>query len=223
METEKLATILLIAISIIIGAYAYPMLPSSVASHWGLSGEVNGYMPAFWATFLMPALSVVLFLVFLAIPLVDPLSENIKAFMKDYLRFVFIVILFLTLVQVQMLLWNLGTQISFNITLPVLLGLLFFYMGHLLGKVKRNWFIGIRTPWTLSSDEVWDKTHKLGGALFKAAGVLSILSVFLPIGGILLVVAMIIAIAITVVVYSYFVFRDMKKRPVKTQKKQPGK
>jgi uncharacterized membrane protein len=214
MEIEKLATIALIILSFAIGLYVYPMLPENVASHWGASGEVNGYLPAFWGAFLIPALSAVLFVVFLVIPLIDPLSENIKAFRKDYLRFVFAVILFLSFVHVQTLLWNLGTQVRFNLTLPVLLGLLFFYTGHLLGKLKRNWFIGIRTPWTMSSDEVWDKTHKLGGALFKAVGVVSVLSILLPIGGMLLVIALIIAAAIAIVVYSYLVFRKMKK-PVK--------
>jgi uncharacterized membrane protein len=220
MEIEKLATIVLIALSFAIGLYAYPMLPANVASHWGISGEVNGYLPSFWGAFLIPALSVVLFLVFLAIPLIDPLSENIRAFMKDYLRFIFAIILFLFLVYVQTLLWNLGTQISFSLTLPVLLGLLLFYTGYLLGKVKRNWFIGIRTPWTISSDEVWDKTHKLGKALFMAIGIVSILSFLLPMGGILLVIALIIAAAIAIVVYSYFVYRNIARKQVKNQKKK---
>jgi len=185
------------------------MLPEIMASHWDAVGGVNGYCPAFLGAFLIPILSVVLFLLFLAIPRIDPLQANIEAFKKDYYRFIFVMILFLFIVHAQSLLWNLGTQISFNLTVPLLLGGLFFYVGDLLGKVKRNWFIGIRTPWTLSSDEVWDRTHRFGEWLFKAVGILSVLSVLLPTGAIMVVVVLIIAAAIATCVYSYFVFRDL--------------
>jgi len=207
MEIEKPAAIVLMALSFVIGFYVYPMLPASVASHWDAAGEVNGYMPAFWGVFLIPILSIALFLVFLAIPRIDPLSANINK--KDYHGFILVVILFLFLVHIQTLLWNLGTEISFSLTMPLLLGGLFFYLGGFLGKAKRNWFIGIRTPWTMSSDAVWEKTHRLGGWLFKVVGVLAILSILLPANGILVVIALMIGAAIATVVYSYLVYRDL--------------
>jgi uncharacterized membrane protein len=222
MELEDLVSILLIVISIALSIYALPALPQDLASHWDMAGEVNGHMPAFWGAFLMPAISAALFMMFLAIPLIDPLSANIKAFQKDYHRFILVLILFLFLVHIQILLWNLGTKIGFNLTIPILLGGLFFYLGTLLGRVKRNWFIGIRTPWTMSSDEVWDKTHRLGGKLFKAVGVISILSILLPTGGILVVIALIIAAAISTVVYSYLAYRDIMAGRKNVKNKQSG-
>lgn len=219
METERLAIIALIVLSFAISLYVYPMLPESVASHWGFDGEVNGYLPAVWGAFLMPVLSVILFLIFLAIPMLDPLSENIKAFKKDYDRFIFVMVLFLFLVHIQTLLWNLGTRISFNLTMPVLFGGLFFYIGHLLGKVKRNWFIGIRTPWTMSNDVVWEKTHRFGGWLFKAIGILAVLSILLPAGAMIIVIALIIAAVIAIIVYSYLAYRDLMRGSLKGKRK----
>ncbi len=146
METEKLAATALIASLFAVSVCAYPMLPDPAASHWGPEGEVNGYLPAFWAAFLIPALSAALFVILLAVPRIDPLRANIDAFRKDYHGFILVVVLFLFLVHAQALLWNLGTRISFNLTMPVLMGGLFFFLGGFLEKVKRNWFIGIRTP-----------------------------------------------------------------------------
>jgi len=217
METEKLSAIVLIALSFAISLYAFPMLPESVASHWGLEGEVNGYMPAFGGAFFIPVLSAVLFVIFLAIPSIDPLRANIDSFRTDYHRFIFVIVLFLSLVHIQMLLWNLGTEISFNLTMPILMGGLFFYIGDLLGKVKRNWFIGIRTPWTMSNDVVWDKTHKVGGKLFKAAGAISALSALFPAYVFYVVIISVLMAALASIVFSYLAFSDLSRR--KTQKK----
>jgi uncharacterized membrane protein len=79
----------------------------------------------------------------------------------------------------QVILWNKGTHISPNVIFPIALGFLFFYIGILCEHAKRNWFIGIRTPWTLSNEKVWDKTHRLGGKLFKIAGLISLLGALL--------------------------------------------
>ncbi len=211
METEMIAIIALLALMFLASAYAYPMLPPSVASHWDAYGNVNGYMPALVGAFFVPALSLALVLFFLAIPYIDPLRANIERFRAEYLRFVLVMLLFLSLVHAQSLLWNLGTVISFSVTMPVMLGCLFIYVGHLLGKSKRNWFIGIRTPWTMSSDEVWDRTHRLGRSLFMAVGVVSIVSVLLPVNAFLLVIPLVIAAAIALVVYSYLEYRKLAK------------
>ncbi len=212
MENEIKAMILLIILSFVIGVYAYPQLPENAASHWNASGDVDGYMPKAYAAFLLPALSVALLLVFLAIPLIDPLRANIRLFIKDYHRFCLVILAFLFLVYVQTILWNLGTKVSFSFTLPVLLGCLLFYLGHFLGKVKQNWFIGIRTPWTLSSPEVWAKTHQFGAKLFKGAGVLCVLSALFPAYSILVILGSVIVAALTTIAYSYVAYAGLPKK-----------
>ena len=211
MENELKACILLILVSFAVGAYAYALLPEQVASHWGLSGEPNAYMPAIFGAFFLPGLMAVLFAIFIAIPKIDPLRANIEAFKTEYRRFVLLILSFMFLIYAQSILWNLGTEISFNLTMPVLLGCLFFYVGILLEKAKRNWFIGIRTPWTLSSDEVWVKTHKLGSKLFKAVGVASVISVLLPAYALLIVIALLVAAAVGLIVYSYVAYTKLMK------------
>lgn len=96
--------------------------------------------------------------------------------------------------------------------MPFLVGIMFIIMGNYMGKIRPNWFMGIRTPWTLSSDEVWNKTHRLGGKLFVLAGALLILVAFLP--GSVTLVTLIIGVAAVVIiptVYSFILFKREKK------------
>jgi uncharacterized membrane protein len=122
---------------------------------------------------------------------------------KYYDGFVILFFLFMLFVHLQVILWNLGLQISPNVTFPLAFGLLFFYIGVLCENSKRNWFVGIRTPWTLSSDKVWQKTHQVGGKLFKLAGVVSIVGIFFQTYAVFFMVVPVILVAVYTVVYSY--------------------
>ncbi|MFH0737479.1 MAG: SdpI family protein [Candidatus Micrarchaeota archaeon] len=212
MENELKACILLIFVSVAVGAYAYALLPDPVASHWGISGEPDGYMPRGAGAFFLPALLAALFSLLIVIPRIDPLRANIEAFKTSYHRFVLVVMSFLFIVYLQSILWNLGTEISFNLTMPVMLGVMLFFVGILLQKAKRNWFIGIRTPWTLSSDDVWEKTHMLGAKVFKAVGVASVVSVFLPAYAMLIVIGLLLAASVGLVIYSYVAYARLARK-----------
>ncbi|MCJ7531922.1 MAG: SdpI family protein [Anaerolineales bacterium] len=117
-------------------------------------------------------------LLFIAVPRIDPLKQNIEQFRGYFDVFIILVLVFMIAVYLQTILWNKGIQISLNVTLPIGLGLLFYNTSILVENAKMNWFIGIRTPWTLSSEVVWDKTHKVGGKLFKIAGLIGLADVF---------------------------------------------
>jgi uncharacterized membrane protein len=95
-------------------------------------------------------------------------------------RFTVILIGFLFYLYLLMILWNIGMRFQMPQLLAPAFGILFYYAGVLTEKAKRNWFIGIRTPWTLSSEEVWERTHRIGGKLFKIAGVITLLGIVLP-------------------------------------------
>jgi uncharacterized membrane protein len=218
MENELKAAILLILLSFAVGAYAYALLPEQVVSHWNLSGNADGYLPKFFGAFLIPGMLVLLLVLLVTLPKIDPLRANIEAFKTHYYRFVLVIMSFLFLVYLQSILWNLGTRISFNVSMPVLLGCLFFYVGILLEKSKRNWFVGIRTPWTLSSDEVWGKTHRLGAKIFKVAGGLAVVSVLLPAYAFVIVIGLVVAAALGTVIYSYVAYTKLMKTGKKTVK-----
>ncbi len=200
----------IILLSFILSIYFYPMMPEMMASHWNAQGNVDGYMPKFWGLFLMPFVLTFLLLLFNVIPKIDPL-DNIKKFRKYYDGFVIVMSVFMLFIHVQIILWNLGYQISPNYYIPVSIGLLFFYVGVLCENSKRNWFVGIRTPWTLSSEKVWNKTHKLGGKLFKIAGILAIIGVFFKDYAVYFILVPTLFVSVFLIVYSYVEFRKEKK------------
>jgi uncharacterized membrane protein len=207
MRKAELAVLGIVLLSLALGIYFYPQMPQQMASHWNSRGEVDGYMSKFWGTFIMPFILFGLALLFIAIPRIDPLKENIEKSRRYYEGFIILFSVFMLLVYIQMLLWNIGTEISLNVVLPVGVGILFFYMGILCENIKRNWFIGIRTPWTLSSEVVWEKTHKIGGRLFKIAGVVAIAGVFFQGYVVFFVVVPAVLAAGYSFVYSYFEYR----------------
>lgn len=202
MKKINILALVIIIISFVIGIYFYSQMPETVASHWNERGEVNGYMPKFWGLFLMPIISIVLFFLFLLIPKIDPLKENINKFRKYFDKFILLIIVFLFYIYLLTIFWNLGGIFNMALFMTPPMGVLFYYAGVLIENAKRNWFIGIRTPWTLSSDNVWDKTHKLGGKLFKIGGIITVLGAFFPKYSFYFIFP-IFLISIYLVVYSY--------------------
>ncbi len=207
MRKSEWVILLLVLLATAVGVYFYPQLPDPMVGHWNIRGEVDGFVSRFWGVFLMPAVALVMFLFFLLIPRIDPLKANIAKFRKYFDWFIVLITLFLLGIYSFSLLWNLGVQLDIRIFLPVAIGILFYYCGILIEKAKRNWFIGIRTPWTLSSDAVWDKTHRLGGKLFKIAGAIAVLGVFFQDWAFYLAIIPVLLAAIYLTVYSYLEFR----------------
>lgn len=214
MSTRTTIIISLIAIlaATVASAAIYPRLPEMAASHWNAAGQVDGYMPRFWAAFLMPLISIGLLLLFLVIPAIDPLKANIAKFRKYYNAFIALIIVFMLFIHAITLAWNLGYD-QFNIGNAIIpaVGVILIFAGVIMMKAKRNFFIGIRTPWTLSDDTVWEETHKLGGKLFIAAGILTMLSVFLGERGIWIMLPAALLAGFVPVVYSYIVWRRLAK------------
>lgn len=211
MEREWIAGIMLVIAAFAAGAYFYPQLPQSVAVHWGIAGNANGFSEKGIGTFMVPGLMAFILALFYFIPRIDPLKENYKSFMKEYIGLALVIIAFMGYVYALTLAYNLGYKIDITQLMLPGLGALIFYLGILLGKAKRNWFVGIRTPWTLSDDEVWNGTHRLGSELFKAAGIVMFLGVLFPAYGLLVSIAVLFGVAIATVVYSYILYSRKKK------------
>jgi uncharacterized membrane protein len=186
---------------------AYPLMPDVVASHWNAAGEVNGTMPKFWGLVLIPLLMYGFCALLAVLPRIDPLRNNYRKFQDYYEGFILVFAAFLFFIQLQIILWGLGIRVSPNLTLPVMIGILFMYIGFLMEHAEPNWFVGIRTPWTLSSDSVWKKTHQKGATLFKLAGVVSMIGILAGVYAWLFILVPAIAVAVYTVVYSYVEFR----------------
>lgn len=208
-RTTTIIVLILLVGATLTGLLLWNRLPDPMASHWGTNDEVNGYMTKFWGVFLMPLITLGMFLLFLAIPSIDPLKANIAQFRDVFNLFIALIVAFMVYIYILTLRWNLGYT-SFGMSKAMLpaLGILFFFVGYMLRKAKRNFFIGIRTPWTLSSDRVWEETHRLGSVLFMISGVLAFIGSFF--GGMLafwfLFVPLIGSTLITLV-YSYVLYQ----------------
>jgi len=201
--------LVLIAAAVALSLAVYGRLPQPMASHWDTNDQVNGTISRFWGAFLMPVMALAMLGLFLLIPSIDPLKANIAKFRGFFNNFIVLLMVFFLYVHVLTILWNLGVQ-SFRMSAALLpaIGLIFILAGLMMRQAKRNFFIGIRTPWTLSSDRVWDETHRVGGPLFIASGALALLGGFLP-GDVSywFVLVPVLASSVFTVVYSYVLWR----------------
>lgn len=209
-KTTSILVISLIAIAVIAGVVLWNQFPEQMASHWNVNDQADDYMPKFWGVFLMPIISLGMLILFLVIPNIDPLKANIAEFRNIFNLFILLIVAFMLYVHGLTLAWNMGNQ-SFKMSAAMLpfLGILFIFIGYMLRQAKRNFFIGIRTPWTLSSDTVWNKTHQLGSVLFMVSGALAFVGSFL--GGTLAFWLFFIPLTGSVlflILYSYILYRN---------------
>jgi immunity protein, SdpI family len=209
MRSKWLAPAVIVAM-LIFGLAVYGRLPARVPSHWDINGQVNDTMSRSWAVLLLPAITAGLWLLMLVLPRIDPRRASYPAFSGTYQLFLNALALFMAVLYVA----TLGTALGWPVSVPQIIGastgLLFIVLGNELGRVKPNWFIGIRTPWTLSDPEVWRRTHRIGGRLFFAAGLLIVLaSILLPasLSGVAVLIGGLGA-ALLSVGYSYLAWRQ---------------
>ncbi len=207
MRKGELVVLGIVLLSFILALGFYPQMPERMATHWNAKGEVDGYMSRLWGSFILPLILFPVILLFLAIPRIDPLRANIEKFRRYYDGFIILFSIFMLALQLQVTLWNIGRKVSPNIILPIALGLFSYYLGILVENARRNYFIGIRTPWTLNSDAVWDKTHKLGGKLFRIAAVVTLVGALFPDYAFLFILVPVLSIVVYTTVYSYLQYR----------------
>jgi len=207
-----IAMLMIVLAMFAVGGALFSQMSAQMASHWNAAGEPDGTISRFWGVFLFPIISLGLLGLFLIIPRIDPLRANIQKFKGYYYGFIVVFLVYFLYVYILTLLWNLDLRFDMTRALMPAIGVLFIVIGLMVFKAKRNYFIGIRTPWTLSSDEVWDRTHKLGGRLFIAAGIITaILAVFLSEIAIWVMLGLVLATALFTIVYSYVIFHKLEK------------
>jgi uncharacterized membrane protein len=211
-RSTLITVIILIALSTLAGLLLWNRLPDQMASHWGMDDQVNDTTSKFWGVFLMPIITTALLLLFLVIPSIDPLKANIARFRETLNLFIVMMTSFMIYIYGLTLTWNLGyTNFRMSGAMLPALGLLFIFLGSLIQKSKRNFFIGIRTPWTLSSDTVWDETHRVGGLLFKISGALALVGARFPDYAFWFFFVPLISTMLFSVMYSYILFRQEAK------------
>jgi len=216
MKLIRFAIIAAILLTFVVTIAVYPVVPDTVVSHWNAAGEADGYMTKLWGLGLIPVIMTACVGLFAILPRIDPYKNNYAKFRDYYEGFILLFVLFLLAIQVQIILWSIGYQISPNMTFPFLIGTLFIYIGFLVSHAEQNWFVGIRTPWTLSSETVWKKTHEFGGKLFKIAGIISFAGVLAGDYALWFILIPVLTVSAITVVYSYLEYqKEIKDRTEK--------
>jgi uncharacterized membrane protein len=210
-KTEAISIVTVIA-AIATAVISYEHLPARVISHWNFYGQADAWSSREFHVYFFPALTAGMYLLFLVVPNLDPKKERYQDFIKPYNVFRTTILFVIYLIYLLATLVNVGYEINIAKTVPLLIGGLMIMLGNYMGKIKKNWFVGIRTPWTLSSENVWNKTHRLGGAMFVLFGLTMIITPFLSkVLGLTLFALGIIGITIIPMTYSYILYRREKK------------
>lgn len=208
----KKINLFLIAISFLVSVLLFQRLPALIPMHWNIQGNVDNYMPKFPGAFFLPFLTLILFIGFLIIPNFDPKKEKYKLFKKEWDIIQTVLIGFFTYVQFITLYISLNPKNQFLPLMFIGLGTLFILLGNYLSKIRQNYFIGIKVPWTLTDEDNWNKTHRFASWCFVIAGILTLTqAVYLWYAPVIIFISIILA-SLLPIIYSFLLF---KKQPQK--------
>ena len=196
----------IIVIQLIVAVYSFIVLPATVPIHWGANGQVNGYGPKWVDTFLFPLISLGLYILIRVLIAAGPRmgGREVTATNLQVAKIVTAgIALFMLIIQLIVLAAAKGIGFDMAMVITLAVSVLFIFIGNFMGRMRRNFWMGIRTPWTLTNATVWERTHRLGGWLFVAVGLIGIVCSFIPAVRLWGIVVPIIAVTIFLYVYSY--------------------
>jgi len=216
MESVPLIIFLIL---IVVAMIYYPKIPNTIPIHWNASGQADGFGGRN-SIFIIPIIFFVILVLFFILPLMEVFRDNMMKIYNYYYAFKITFSIFFAVLFLVTLFSTLGYAINVSRVVIAMIGLLFIALGIILPKLKRNFMFGIRTGWTLSSDAVWDKTHKIGGILFAVLGIVVIILLFvLKLETLFWVfLALIILISLFLVFYSYYLYEKLLKHDKSTKK-----
>jgi len=214
-----LVTAMTLVYELAIAAYGFTRVRPGmrVAIHWDVNGHPNGYGDSLWAFVLIPGLTVAISAVLAFLPSIEPRRRNLQRSGAAYVAVWISVLLLFAAVQSLVVFSAVGVARSETVThvVPGAVGLMLVVVGNYLGKVRSNFFFGIRTPWTLSSERSWNRTHRLGGRLFVAVGLAAAAGSVFPWAGLIALAAGVPVLIVILFVYSYIQWsRDPAKLPL---------
>ncbi|MBR0599995.1 SdpI family protein [Sinanaerobacter chloroacetimidivorans] len=205
---------IILLIPIIIAVFVYPYMPDQVPMHWNINGEVDNYGSKTVGTFMMPLMNAGLYFLFILLPKLDPRKENYQKFLGSYQIIRYAVHVFMALMFLLVVAASLGYAVDIGLWVSVGVDVLFIIMGNIMGRVRHNYFVGFRLPWTLANEEVWRKTHQTGAKAMVLGGVLALIGVLLTENNLRFIILMsgIFIPIIFISVYSYVLFRKSLTR-----------
>jgi uncharacterized membrane protein len=200
--------LVLVALMFAASAWAWPLAPDRVPTHWGLSGEPNGWGSKPVGLLLLPATAFGLWALLGFLPRIDPGRANYVSFEGPYTLVRTCLVALLALGHGAAIAAALGHQVDMGRVLTPAIGVLFLLLGGIMGKIRQNWFFGVRTPWTLSSKLSWTRSNRLGGFVFIGVGAAElIVGPWAPGPGIVLMVVGLLGGAVFLAAYSWYVWK----------------
>jgi len=196
-----------LAVSLALSLLFFSQLPQSMATHWNIQGQVDDTSPKIIGAFIAPFIMLLMITVLMFFISTDPKRKNFQLFPGELSIFLTGLFAFLTYLHIITLIWNVGATFNIIRALMPAFALLFYLISKVLTKTKPNWVLGIRTPWTLSDDKVWEETHRFGARVFGLISIISLIGFLYPaIAFMLFISSVMIASAVTFI-YSYYRYR----------------
>ncbi|WP_233841387.1 SdpI family protein [Dyella sp. 2HG41-7] len=210
VRTLLLSTLFLV---VLLAAFLwlYPHMPARVPTHWNAQGQINGYMSPQWAVGTPMIIIALIAVLAVLLPVISPRGYDIKPFVAVYSTIMLATQVVVLVAGLGVLLNAAGHTVRMPLVGMLAAGALLMVMGNYMGKLRKNFFIGIRTPWTLASDAVWERTHRMGGWLFMLAGLAMVAMAFAG-SSLTLLIVVVASIVLIPPAYSYVVYRRIEKK-----------
>lgn len=210
-DTSKYAVFLLLAVLVTITGYGFTQLSGDIAVHFDSSGQPDSYMPLIPGLLMLPGIGVITFLFFRVLPKIDPLGDNYESFEDLFELLKLLLVGIFTYLQGLIVAWNLGYRYDASLMVVPVVFSAYLLAAKIMEEADRNWFIGIRTPWTLSSDRVWEETHEKTAPLMKLAAVVSLAPAVFPGYSVYFYTVPAVLIAVFSTLYSYWSYRKLEE------------
>lgn len=203
---------LIVIVMYVVGWFLFERLPAEIPSHWNAAGEVDSYMQKKKFIVFLPSITFFVIILFPILSKIDPRKKNYKFFKRSWLILQTGIVMFFAYLYFVNLYLALNPGKSIEPFMFGGIGVLFILIGNYLGKIRQNYFIGIKTPWTLNNEEVWNKTQRVGGWSFVISGLIIFAEVFLKWQVLPVMIFAVVFASLTPVIYSYFIYRKIEKR-----------
>lgn len=196
-------TSIIILLPIISGIILWDKLPDTMAIHFGVDNEANGFSSKFFAVIGLPVVLLAIHLFSAIVTAKDPRKQNISD--KMYNLVLWIAPCISLFVGVLMYAYNLGMKINITLFAYIFVGMIFIIIGNYLPKIRQNYTIGIKLPWTLANEQNWNKTHRMAGIIWIIIGIILMLTTFIGLfNNVLAIIGVILTAVIVPGVYSFF-------------------
>jgi uncharacterized membrane protein len=209
---KKWLIILIVVITHLSTLFIYPFIPDHSIDEYNAHVASRKVISKILSVYLIPLILTFSILLFYYLPKIDPLKKNIEKFQTHYEYFILMYAFFMLYMYIIMVLRSIGVLFDIDMYIMPAVSILLIYTGFFLQKAKRNWFIGLRTPWTLTDDKVWEKTHEFGGKFFVGSGLISIIGLFFKEYMVFFILVPVIVSTVIIFFYSYVIWSKINKK-----------